>query len=115
MTRFAAIGVLLLLSGANVLAQGPPQVPWQKLKAANAHSPCIPEFQRFCKGVIPGNGHLLDCLDKHKPQLVPACRTRLELIDKMRVQGKINEKIAIERAKQMGAIPKDQPAAPKPK
>jgi multidrug efflux system outer membrane protein len=39
--------------------------------------PCADEFERFCKNVQHGLGLMIVCLDQHRDELSPACRTKV--------------------------------------
>lgn len=32
------------------------------------------DFAKFCKGVEPGGGRVIECLDKHLDELTPQCQ-----------------------------------------
>lgn len=35
---------------------------------------CKPDFEKFCQGVEPGGGRILECLAKHMSDLSPDCQ-----------------------------------------
>lgn len=39
---------------------------------------CKPDYQKFCAGVEPGGGRILQCLAKHLKQLSPDCQKVVE-------------------------------------
>ena len=82
--------VTLLLVGPAALAQTdypppgqPPMsqptttqpVPWRR--AAGFRVDCGQDLQRFCYGVQPGEGRLIQCLSSHRSQLSPTCISRV--------------------------------------
>jgi len=82
--------VTLLLVGPAALAQTdypppgqPPMsqptttqpVPWRR--AAGFRVDCGQDLQRFCYGVQPGEGRLIQCLSFHSSELSPACTSRV--------------------------------------
>jgi hypothetical protein len=53
------------------------------LASANAQTAaqraaCGADVKKFCPGMRPGGGQILDCLAKQKPKLSPACRKVVE-------------------------------------
>jgi hypothetical protein len=90
MARSFLVTAILLLTGPAALAQtgySPPglgpmsqpattqRVPWDR--AAGFRTQCGQELQRFCNGVQPGEGRLIQCLASHRSQLSPACISRV--------------------------------------
>ncbi len=45
---------------------------------AAARRACRGDFQRLCQGVQPGGGRPLRCLEEHRAELGPDCRTALD-------------------------------------
>lgn len=39
---------------------------------------CKPDYQKFCAGVEPGGGRIIQCLSKHLKQLSPDCQKVVE-------------------------------------
>ncbi len=39
---------------------------------------CMSDFEKYCPGVAPGDGRVLECLSKHLDQLTPQCKTVVE-------------------------------------
>jgi hypothetical protein len=35
---------------------------------------CQANFEKFCKGVVPGGGRVIECLSKHLGELTPECQ-----------------------------------------
>jgi hypothetical protein len=96
MKRTAAIGILLLLTGAAAYAQNtPPAAQPPVAQASGAAGPaaqanagkrgagdmCQPDLAQFCSAVQPGMGRLIACLNTHKTALRPACLDRVNAID----------------------------------
>src|SRR5215472_10143574 len=77
--RWSLISVIVLLVGPTVLAQTAPTttqpVPWNQ--AARFRMDCGQDVHRFCHGVQPGEGRLIQCLSSHRSELSPACTSRL--------------------------------------
>jgi hypothetical protein len=40
--------------------------------------PCRFDRQRFCRGVVRGEGRVMDCLLRHWDELTPACKRDLD-------------------------------------
>ena len=39
---------------------------------------CQADFEKYCPGVEPGGGRILECLGKHLDQLTPQCKSMVE-------------------------------------
>jgi hypothetical protein len=59
---FAVILLGTLVSGA-AMAQ-----------TAAEQAACKPDYEKFCKGVMPGGGRIIACLAKQKDKLSAACQ-----------------------------------------
>ena len=53
---------------------------------------CAELVDRYCTDVPIGQGRRIDCLNKHKAQLNPACRNRLAVMQQLFVFGKEQRK-----------------------
>jgi hypothetical protein len=77
--RWSLITVTLLLIGPAALAQTEPTttqpVPWNQ--AVRFRMDCGQDLHRFCYGVQPGEGRLIQCLLSNRDQLSPACISRV--------------------------------------
>jgi hypothetical protein len=77
--RWSLVTVIVLLVGPAALAQTGPTttqpVPWSQ--AARFRMDCGQDVHRFCHGVQPGEGRLIQCLSSHRNELSPACITRV--------------------------------------
>ncbi|HXX81072.1 MAG TPA: cysteine rich repeat-containing protein [Thermodesulfovibrionales bacterium] len=38
---------------------------------------CKDDAQKFCKGIQPGGGRIMECLKSHQSELSPACQTTI--------------------------------------
>ena len=78
-TRWTVVPVILLLVGPAALAQtastATQPVPWAQ--GVRFRMDCGQDLHRFCYGVQPGEGRLIQCLSSHRSQLSPACLSRL--------------------------------------
>ena len=45
----------------------------QELTAAQRDA-CMGDYEKYCKGVMPGGGRIIACLAKESDKLAPACR-----------------------------------------
>jgi hypothetical protein len=63
-----AIAVVALVSAAAA-------VSWA---GRNDPQPCRFDRQRFCHGVVRGEGRVMDCLLRHWDELTPACKRDLD-------------------------------------
>jgi hypothetical protein len=77
--RWSLVSVILLLVGPAALAQTAPTaaqpVPWAQ--GARFRMDCGQDLHRFCHGLQPGAGRLIQCLSSHRSELSPACMSRL--------------------------------------
>ncbi|MFI0847430.1 cysteine rich repeat-containing protein [Mesorhizobium sp. IMUNJ23232] len=64
--KIAAI-VLFAMAAGDVMAQ-----------TAAEQAACKADYQKFCSGVMPGGGRVLECLAKQKDKLSPACQKVIE-------------------------------------
>jgi hypothetical protein len=46
-------------------------------QAPTVRQACRADFKKFCSGVQPGGGRLLDCLNAHNGELTTACQESL--------------------------------------
>jgi hypothetical protein len=85
--RLPLVTAILLLTGPAALAQtdySPPEQaqttttqPAQWDRPAGFRVECGQELQRFCNGVQPGEGRLVQCLSSHRSELSSACTARV--------------------------------------
>lgn len=73
---------ILALALLTTVAAGPARAqtaltPAQRSAAEAARDACKADFARFCTGVRPGGGRILQCLDAHAGELSPLCRAAL--------------------------------------
>lgn len=75
---FAALGLLAAshLAWAEDAAPAAPANPAQH--NARGHGACRPDVAKFCADVKPGRGAILACLESHKDEISPGCKTMLE-------------------------------------
>ena len=74
-----ACGLALLMAPAAIAADEQPRVR-EGIAAVLNHIwvDCRLDLKRHCKGVAPGEGRLLTCMQQHRDQLNSGCRTRLD-------------------------------------
>ena len=63
----SAFGLALGLSAGAAMAQ-----------TAAEREACQADFEKYCSGVQPGGGRVVECLSKHLDQLTPQCKTVVE-------------------------------------
>jgi hypothetical protein len=56
---------------------------WHCAYAAEQTRPCAEELATYCKGMRPGEGRLLKCLEGHKDDLSATCREKLAAVEKL--------------------------------
>ena len=61
---------LLFASGALLFASG---AVAQELTAAQRDA-CMGDYEKYCKGTVPGGGRIIACLAKESDKLTPACK-----------------------------------------
>lgn len=66
-----AAAVLLFASGAFA----------QELTAAQRDA-CMGDYEKLCKGTVPGGGRIIACLAKQSDKLTPACKKVLAEAEK---------------------------------
>jgi hypothetical protein len=49
----------------------------QTLSAAD-QAACKADYQKYCKGTMPGGGRIIACLDKQRDRLAEACKKVLD-------------------------------------
>ena len=45
---------------------------------AEQRAACKADYDKFCKGTMPGGGRIIACLSKHNGQLADACKKVVE-------------------------------------
>jgi len=63
----SVLGVVLGLAVSAAMAQ-----------TAAEREACQADFEKYCPGVEPGGGRVVECLSKHLDQLTPQCKTVVE-------------------------------------
>ena len=49
---------------------------------AEQRSACMGDYEKFCKGVVPGGGRIIACLAKQSEKITPACKKVLAAAEK---------------------------------
>jgi hypothetical protein len=73
MTRTILTAIGLLCASQAVFAQE---------LTAEQRNACTGDFEKYCKGVVPGGGRIIACLAKESDKLTPACKKVLEAAEK---------------------------------
>ncbi len=45
---------------------------------AEEQTACKADYEKYCKGTVPGGGRIVACLDKQYAELAPACKKVLD-------------------------------------
>lgn len=69
------LAALLLAAASPAWAQATSD---QRERARAVAKACRADAQKFCKGVEPGGGRLLACLQGHETEISASCRTTLK-------------------------------------
>ena len=48
-----------------------------EIPLVKALEPCRPDVEKFCSAVEPGGGRIVGCLQRHRNELAPVCKSRL--------------------------------------
>lgn len=72
--RAALLGIMCLLLVTDAAAQGLIRVQGPPLRQA-----CFADFMRFCRGILPGGGRIIACLNMHANDLSQPCFQALAL------------------------------------
>ncbi|MDP1581866.1 MAG: hypothetical protein Q8M18_00375 [Bradyrhizobium sp.] len=49
---------------------------------AEQRGACMGDYEKFCKGVVPGGGRIIACLAKESDKITPACKKVLAAAEK---------------------------------
>ncbi|QWG18125.1 cysteine rich repeat-containing protein [Bradyrhizobium sediminis] len=49
---------------------------------AEQRSACMGDYEKYCKGVVPGGGRIIACLAKENDKITPACKKVLAAAEK---------------------------------
>ena len=49
---------------------------------AEQRSACMGDYEKFCKGVVPGGGRIIACLAKQSDKITSACKKVLAAAEK---------------------------------
>jgi hypothetical protein len=63
----SVLGLAMGLSSGAAMAQ-----------TAAEREACQADFEKYCAGVQPGGGRVVECLSQHLDQLTPQCKTVVE-------------------------------------
>jgi hypothetical protein len=67
-TGFAALALILGFSSASMA----------QTLTATERSACEADFDKYCKGTVPGGGRIIACLNKQRDQISDACKKVLD-------------------------------------
>jgi hypothetical protein len=66
--RFAVLAVAIGFSGASAA----------QTLTAEQQAACKADYQKYCKGTMPGGGRIIACLNKQRDKLAEACKKVLD-------------------------------------
>jgi hypothetical protein len=70
----------IVLTSAALLCAS--QVAYSQEITAAQRAACQGDFDKYCKGIVPGGGRIIACLNKSSDKLTPACKTALTAAEK---------------------------------
>ncbi|MBO0906079.1 cysteine rich repeat-containing protein [Jiella sonneratiae] len=82
-STIAAIAILVVATAVPGTARAEAS-PEMRNEVRRLVSLCRADYDRLCRGVSPGGGRILACLDRNRKQLSPACGQSLERAKAMR-------------------------------
>jgi len=75
---FAVAAIVLGFSSAGFSTVGFSTVALAQTLTAEEQAACKADFQKYCKGTVPGGGRIIACLNKQRYQLADACKKVLD-------------------------------------
>jgi hypothetical protein len=75
--RYLSLAVVVALAATTVASAQPGGSPEAGEISPALRQACEGDYQRFCAGVQPGGGRILQCLRTHTKNLSESCRTTL--------------------------------------
>lgn len=64
MIRISLIGALIFVAGA----------AFAQTLTSEQQTACAADYEKYCKGTLPGGGRIVACMSKVSDKLTPACR-----------------------------------------
>ena len=58
------------------------QAAFAQEMTAEQRSACMGDYEKYCKGTVPGGGRIIPCLNKSADKLTPACKKVLTAAEK---------------------------------
>ena len=61
---------------------GASQTAFAQELTAEQRSACMGDYEKYCKGVVPGGGRIIACLAREGDKITPACKKVLAAAEK---------------------------------
>ncbi len=58
------------------------QAAFAQEMTAEQRNACMADYEKYCKGVAPGGGRIIACLEKESDKITPACKKVLTAAEK---------------------------------
>lgn len=81
-----AFAIPLVLAASGAMAQSD-MSPEMRTAAKAATAACRPDYDRFCKGTVPGGGRVRACLDAHATALSAPCTQAIASVARAKAAG----------------------------
>jgi hypothetical protein len=88
--RQALLAMTFVLAAPGAMAQSD-MSPEMRMAAKAATAACRPDYDRFCKGTMPGGGRVRACLDAHAAELSGPCTQAIASIARAKAAGAVVE------------------------
>jgi hypothetical protein len=71
-----------LHAGVLIVATGFSSAAFAQALTAEQRTACQADFDKYCKGTVPGGGRIIACLNKQRDQISDACKKVIDALKK---------------------------------